>query len=394
MQLIQLEAAFLFAIVIPQITSNSITSPVSDCLAAENTCMSDLCESEQAFYGSICEDEGCQIKGSEVCNMTIQTILDQFPSLRGCVCAWEEDLCDSIQVLASQCHRKPAVQQKRNTMIDWQSSGLLGYVYDGAGSCLDRIRVCVSDAVCNRHLAPVLQACMAEQCDSERCQRATQQFYGNMPQNVAEMLVMCECEASDQSCLQMTMGLHSGACGDETRICQETLYQCVKDRDCRDLLSTFQSKCWSSEGAQCSDSDLRRDECFSQMDPAVMLGTDSECKMTFLATLGTALHYPCTCKGVYNDKLLMCNAIHDVLHNRSRFITSWKSSRSPFKPPESNASEQRGSHDYLLYVFAIVLLVGVIVIMPLAVVSKIWMLRRRDKAKFHHPEKSSCVVIF
>lgn len=39
--------------------------------------------------------------------MTIQSVLDQFPSLRGCVCDWQEELCGSIQALATQCHRKP-----------------------------------------------------------------------------------------------------------------------------------------------------------------------------------------------------------------------------------------------------------------------------------------------
>ncbi|XP_008295773.1 GDNF family receptor alpha-like [Stegastes partitus] len=391
MQLIQLEAAVLLGIVIPHITS--ITSPVSDCLADLNTCMSDLCESERAFYNSICDDEGCQIKGSEVCNMTIQTILDQFPSLQGCVCAQEEDLCDSIQVLASQCRRKP-VQQKRSTMMDWQSSSLLNSVYDDTGSCFDRIGLCLSDAVCNRHLVPVLQACTKGQCDSQRCQQATQQFYGNMPQNVAEMLVMCECEPSDQSCLQMKTGLQSGTCGDETWICQETFYQCVVDSQCRERLDAFQAKCWSSEDALCSEGSLQRHECFSQMDPVLMQGTDSECKMAFLATIGTTLHHPCTCKGVHNDELLTCNIIHDVFHNRSCFSALWKNVASPSKPPDVNDSEQTRSHDYLLYAFATVLLFGVVILLPLAVVSKIWMLRRRDKTKFHHPQKSSCVVIF
>lgn len=131
------------------------------------------------------QDEGCQIKGSEVCNLTIQTVLDQFPSLHGCVCAWEEELCDSIQALAIQCHHKPgavfsvvseisiyrwnciciyqrrsdvlcdrtllcywmnkrqkafvgeqlimfpilvtAAQRRRSTVMDWQSSSLIGY---------------------------------------------------------------------------------------------------------------------------------------------------------------------------------------------------------------------------------------------------------------------------
>lgn len=133
----------------------------------------------------VIQDEGCQIKGSEVCNMTIQTALDYFPSLLECVCAWEEEFCDSKQALTTQCLRKPgavfsvvfvisiyrrncifvyqrqsdvlnerrlfclrmnnrwaliticwrimfpfiftAAQQKRSTVMDWQSSSLIGY---------------------------------------------------------------------------------------------------------------------------------------------------------------------------------------------------------------------------------------------------------------------------
>lgn len=110
---------------------------------------------------------------------------------------------------------------------------LLFIVYDGAGSCLEQIKVCVSDTVCNRYLAPVLQSCMGDQCNRDNCQQVTQQFYGSMPHNVAEMLVICKCEASDQSCLDMKTTLHNGMCGDDTQICQETVKQCVKDSNCR-----------------------------------------------------------------------------------------------------------------------------------------------------------------
>lgn len=54
-----------------------------------------------------------------------------------------------------------------------------------------------------------------------------------MPHDVAEMLGMCECEESDQSCLQMKRVLHSGTCGDEIRICQDTVTWCVTDSHCR-----------------------------------------------------------------------------------------------------------------------------------------------------------------
>uniref|UniRef100_A0A3B4ZPJ1 GDNF/GAS1 domain-containing protein n=1 Tax=Stegastes partitus TaxID=144197 RepID=A0A3B4ZPJ1_9TELE len=254
----------------------------------------------------VIQDEGCQIKGSEVCNMTIQTILDQFPSLQGCVCAQEEDLCDSIQVLASQCRRKPGAVF---SVVSKISSYRWNYIF-----CLPKAIRCVTavDAVCNRHLVPVLQACTKGQCDSQRCQQATQQFYGNMPQNVAEMLVMCECEPSDQSCLQMKTGLQSGTCGDETWICQETFYQCQFVYNDQLCICDRQSSKTVQEEHCCA-------QLLHQMDPVLMQGTDSECKMAFLATIGTTLHHPCTCKGVHNDELLTCNIIHDVFHNRSCF---------------------------------------------------------------------------
>ncbi|XP_029962865.1 GDNF family receptor alpha-like [Salarias fasciatus] len=392
MQLIRLEAAIVFGIVFPQVSSMRISSASSDCLAAVETCMSDLCEIQQAVYSGICKDEGCQIKGSEVCNMTIQTVLDQFPSLPGCVCAWEEELCDSIDVLAAQCLQKPAVPQ-RSAVMDWKTSALKDLVNDAAGSCLDRTRVCVSDTVCNRHLVPVLQECTTK-CHSERCLQATRRFYSRMPQNVAEMLAMCECEASDQTCLHMRNVLHGGTCGEEPWICQQALHQCVEDDNCRNLLEMFQAKCWSPEEAACSDSMLRSEECFTRMDPALVLGGDSECKKAFLDTLGTVLHHPCVCKGMNSQDLATCERIHDVLHDRSLFTTNLTNHAGPSKSPGKNKSKPDSTqvHDYLLYAVAAVLLVGVTVVMPLAAVIKVWTLRR-DTTKFHHPVKSQCVAI-
>ncbi|KAM8860161.1 GDNF family receptor alpha-like [Spinachia spinachia] len=278
--------------------------------------------------------------------------------------------------------------------MDWRSSSLNGHVHDDSASCLDQITVCVSDTVCNRYLAPVLQACMA-QCDRDRCQTVTQQFYANMPHNVAEMLVMCQCDTSDHACWEMTSALHSGTCGGQTWICQDTVNQCVEDTTCRQLLKSFREKCWSPEDAQCRDSDLQTDECITRMYPARIRGADSECKIAFLKTLGTALHYPCACKGMRHGDLLSCNTIHDVLHNRSHFMTSWKSSTGPTKPPETNESEKHPSwsHDYILFAFATVLLVSVAVLIPVAVASQIWILIKKEKTKFHPHQKSNCVLV-
>uniref|UniRef100_H3BZW1 GDNF/GAS1 domain-containing protein n=1 Tax=Tetraodon nigroviridis TaxID=99883 RepID=H3BZW1_TETNG len=311
--------ASVSGIAFPHVFSSITPSTLSDCLASVDVCFSDLRKSQEAFYSNACGDKGCQMKSFEVCNLTIPTALDQFPSLHGCVCACQEDLCASMQALATQCSRQAAAKQKRSTLLRWKSSSLLGYVNSGAGSCIDRAMVCIGDAVCNSYLAPVLQACRADQCRPGRCQQAAQRFYGSMPNNVAEMLVMCECEASDQSCMSMKSALHGSTCGEETRTCQETIHDCVEDDNCRNTLKTFQTKCWSSGEAECSDSELRKGECLADMDPTHILGADSECKAAFLATVGTPLHRPCSCKGLNGGYLLTCSKIHSVFHNRSHF---------------------------------------------------------------------------
>lgn len=87
----------------------------------------------------------------------------------------------------------------------------------------------------------------------------------------------------------------------------------------RDALKRFRSKCWSSREAECSDSELRPRECLTDMDPTRILGAHSECKAAFLATVGTPLHRPCSCKGLNGGHLLTCSKIHSVFHNRSHF---------------------------------------------------------------------------
>ncbi|XP_038152239.1 GDNF family receptor alpha-like isoform X2 [Cyprinodon tularosa] len=392
MQLMHPEFAVVLGIVLLQIQSVRISTQASGCLASVETCMSDLCSCERAYIAGNCDR--CQIKGSGGCNLTIQTVLDQFPSLQGCVCTWEVELCDSIQELATQCLQKPGNQQRRIPVIDWKSSTLVDNAYDRSGSCVDRIGLCVSESVCNRHLTPVLQACMTDRCDSGRCRQEIQQFYGGMPLQCAEMLVMCECDDSDQSCLLMKTGLQSGACGAETRICQERLTQCAQDSKCRNLLKTLQVKCWNHDETLCNERNLQENECFTLKDPALILGANSECKRAFLATLGTVLHHPCTCKGVHNDHLQMCNMILEVFHNRLHFIKLEESSNCTSKSPEINESEQvhMWSYGFLVNLFSALFLAGVVIFSSLVFVSKIW-LKRRNKKELNHPKKANHCVL-
>ncbi|XP_061646690.1 GDNF family receptor alpha-like isoform X2 [Phyllopteryx taeniolatus] len=303
MQRTHMQLAVLLGFLIPHVCSLASSTSHSDCA----TCISYLCKKQKVLFNSICE-------GPEVCNTTIRAALDRFDGPQECVCAWDEE--GSIQELLAQCKLKPA-PHKTSTLTDWQSSSSIEFE-DAAGSCTEQLRLCVSDSVCNKHLAPVLQTCMEAQCGHDNCGQETQHFYSSMPHNLAERLVMCECDPSDVSCLQMKAAIHGSTCEDDPWICQEAVRRCVEDHHCRELLTSFQAKCWSSKESTCSDVALQS-ECYRLMNPALILGGELECRKAFVATLGTALHHTCTCEQVYGADLYICSMIHDVLHNRSHF---------------------------------------------------------------------------
>ncbi|XP_053731946.1 GDNF family receptor alpha-like [Synchiropus splendidus] len=359
-----------------------------DCLASTHVCRSLLCRSEHTFHSQVCEDGGCQIKDSMICNMTIKTVLDQFPSLRACLCVeeQEEELCGSVHDLATQCLPQPAAQVKRSTKAGWGESDLKDNAYGSSGTCSDQVRACVSDSVCNRHLAPVLLACAADHCVPDQCRGATQDFYAQMPIGVAEMLAMCDCNSSDQSCMLMKWMLHSGACGQETELCLETVNQCVTDSECRGLFVNFQSKCWHEEDRHCTDGELGQD-CFTHLDQGLILGSDSACIEAYIATLGTPLHHPCSCEQLQGEDLLSCSMILHIFHDRSHFINPLTESISS-EPPAADEPEEQTY--YVLYTCAAVFPV-ILCLLILAVTTKLCM--RRKKKRFHPPQKSNCVLV-
>ncbi|KAJ0005105.1 hypothetical protein NQD34_011319 [Periophthalmus magnuspinnatus] len=279
-----------------------------------------------------------------VCNLSLPSVLELYPTLKACVCEQEAALCASIPALLTQCHQKT--------------------VDDTSGSCLERIRRCLSDAVCNGRMAPVLQDCMEPNCDPDRCQTATTAFFRAMPPSVGRMLVMCQCQDSDEACGRMSSALHSGSCGTERTNCLHIVTQCIRDRGCRRRLSVFQWRCWISGDPQCLATPYTQ-ECLSQMNPAVILGAEPECQTAFLDTVGTALHYPCSCEGLLGPDLQTCGRIHEVFHNRSLF-------------------------NLLLPGFACVLLTGVTI---LAISLILWLARRRKENKLHSFQKTHTVSL-
>ncbi|XP_034148688.1 GDNF family receptor alpha-like [Esox lucius] len=81
--------------------------------------------------------------------------------------------------------------------------------------------------------------------------------------------------------------------------------------------------------------------------------------MALTATMGTTLQHPCTCKGLYNRDLFKCNMIHELLHNRTHYMSPLRKESTSHVPPQMNDSGagHKWLSDQLLCVLAYVLLV-------------------------------------
>ncbi|XP_020316201.1 GDNF family receptor alpha-like [Oncorhynchus nerka] len=524
------KTATVIVVLVYQMTSIKISSRSTGCFAFMEACISESAFCEKSSLRNIChpKDGSCQIKVSKVCNMTIHSILDQYPTVRGCLCAWEEP-CTSLELLTSQClpetdgqalsssvrprwnpmkeqpittrdsclsalhscqkshhcalvykklkdscqkgkkqcnspssqrhclslwmelqstslsnctcalsrrkcqgiwsvvnnnsciqnalealastglhdlkdrsntRKKLTVhiaQQKKSSTVDWKSSSLKEYVHDIDGSCLQQMTICLHDDVCNRQMVPLVQTCLAKQCNSTHCRQVTQQLYAGLPYNIAEMFVLCECDPGDPDCLHMKEGLHSGTCGEHleearTQICLEIFDNCLGEALCRNRLEALLSNCWDTEDTPCSD--FAMDECTSLLDPALILGGDAKCRMALIATMGTTLQHPCTCGGLHSKDLYKCNMMREVLHNRTHFMSPVKKESTPYVPPPMTESESgyEWLSDQLLNVFAYILLVAV-VLLGVMIVFHIRKHKGNKKPQFHPPDKN-CVVIF
>ncbi|XP_064808822.1 GDNF family receptor alpha-like [Oncorhynchus masou masou] len=498
------KTATVIVVLVYQMTSIKISSRSTGCFAFMEACISESAFCEKSSLRNIChpKDGSCQIKVSKVCNMTIHSILDQYPTVRGCLCAWEEP-CTSLGLPTSQClpetgatilsyivqicqkshhcalvykklkdscqkgkkqcnspssqrhclslwmelqstslsnctcalsrrkcqgiwsvvnnnsciqnalealastglhdlkdrsntRKKLTVhiaQQKKSSTVDWKSSSLKEYVHDIDGSCLQQMTICLHDDVCNRQMVPLVQTCLAKQCNSTRCRQVTQQLYAGLPYNIAEMFVLCECDPGDPDCLHMKEGLHSGTCGEHleearTQICLE-----IFDNSAGlNRLEALLSNCWDTEDTPCSD--FAMDECTSLLDPALILGGDAKCRMALIATMGTTLQHPCTCGGLHSKDLYKCNMMREVLHNRTHFMSPVKKESTPYVPPPMSEPESgyEWLSDQLLNVFAYILLVAV-VLLGVMIVFHIRKHKGNKKPQFHPPDKN-CVVIF
>ncbi|CAB1338520.1 unnamed protein product [Coregonus sp. 'balchen'] len=381
-------------------------------ITTRDSCLSALHSCQKSHHCALVYKklkDSCQ-KGKKLCNspssqdhcLSLWMEL-QSTSLSNCTCTMSRRKCQGIwSVVNNNSCIQNALEALGSTGLhDLKDRSntrkkLTGNVHDIDGSCLQQMTICLHDEVCNRRMVPLVQTCSAKQCNSTHCRQVTQQLYAGLPYNIAEMFVLCECDPGDPDCLHMKEGLHSGTCGEHleearTQICLEIFDNCLREALCRNRLEALLSNCWDTEDTPCSD--YAMDECTSLLDPALILGGDAECRMALIATMGTALQHPCTCDGLHNKDLLKCDMMHQVLHNRTHFMSPVKKDRTPYVPPpvSESGSGYEWLSDQLLYVFAYILLVAV-VLMAVMIVFHIRTHRGNEKPQFHPPDKNGVVI--
>ncbi|KAI5611569.1 GDNF family receptor alpha-like [Silurus asotus] len=238
----------------------------------------------------------CQVQSSEDCNVTIEAVLAHS---RECLCT-DENPCNILQLLASICYSYSAPAANV--------------------SCVQEMTLCIQDEVCNRQLVPFVQSCSVPQCEERLCRLAARRFYSNLPENMAEMLVFCQCEPDDKDCQNFQTMLNSNSCKQDQIPqwnCLEMLDNCTEENICRKTFEAFLSKCFGPDDVSFTGHSAA--DLLHVMDLDFFVSGNKECRLAFVATMGTILQSPCTCHGLDHHHLYRCNVLRQAIHNRSYF---------------------------------------------------------------------------
>uniref|UniRef100_A0A8C9NA08 GDNF family receptor alpha like n=1 Tax=Serinus canaria TaxID=9135 RepID=A0A8C9NA08_SERCA len=265
---------------------------------AGNGCESVWNVAEDACNISVLGDR-CKAEDTVVCNRIIQVLADKYPEFRKCVCSTDH-ICSITALLGKLCSINKAHKTNR--------------------SCLDVNRECVEDEVCNKQLSLYLKVCSVnKKCNMEGCQAAIRFFYGNMPFEVAQMMIFCDCIQHDESCHRAKELLHGQPCAVTVvppPSCLNVIQICEENELCRKKYTAFRSKCWRHVTKKCYNDEacletLLRDE--------VPCSATTDCKAAYVSSWGTMLHTQCTCQNLPPLEQPLCELFHHMLHSKSCF---------------------------------------------------------------------------
>ncbi|XP_054999039.1 GDNF family receptor alpha-3 [Sorex araneus] len=211
--------------------------------------------------------------------------------------------------------------------------------------CLKFAMLCTLNSKCDQLRRAYGEACSGPHCQRAACQRQLRLFFEKAPPQLAEGLLLCPCQPTDQGCGKRRRHTIAPSCALPTEVpnCLELRDLCLAEPLCRSRLADFQTHCH----------------------PMDILGTcatqSSRCLRAYLGLIGTILtpNYvssvntsvalSCTCRGSGNQQEeceqlegafsrnpCLINAIRDKMRLHTRlFSLDWVD-------PEGPAMEHKG----------------------------------------------------
>ncbi|KFP02260.1 GDNF family receptor alpha-like, partial [Calypte anna] len=314
---------FVFTVLFMYFTSIS-TAQTTDCLHLREQCINAAngCETVWNVVEDACNisvlGNRCKAENTIGCNRIIQVLADEYPEFKNCVCT-TEDFCSIMAFLGKQCTTdKDAISTE--TKLQWRLSSLSKQAYTANRTCLDVNKECVEDEVCNKQLSLYLKVCSVnKKCNMEECQAAIRFFYQNMPFEIAQIMIFCDCTELDESCHRAKELLHGKPCA-VTAVpppsCLNVIHMCEENEMCRKKYETFQSKCWRHVTKKCYQDEV----CLETLIKGDMpCSANTDCKAAYISNWGTMLRMECACQNLAPMEQSLCKLFHHMLHSKSCF---------------------------------------------------------------------------
>uniref|UniRef100_A0A8C3RGG7 GDNF family receptor alpha like n=1 Tax=Cyanoderma ruficeps TaxID=181631 RepID=A0A8C3RGG7_9PASS len=301
---------FLLNFILTTAISIYLCTDTTDCLHLREQCINagNGCESVWNVVEDACNisvlGNRCKAEDTVGCNRIIQVLADEYPEFKNCVCT-TDDICSITTLLGKQCSINKV---------------LFFLAYTTNRSCLDVNRECIEDEVCNRQLSLYLKVCSVnKKCNVEGCQAAIRFFYRNMPFEVAQMMIFCDCIQRDESCHRAKELLHGKPCAVTVvppPSCLNVIRMCEENELCRKKYTTFRAKCWRHVTKKCYTNDACLETLVKDDIPC---SANADCKAAYINNWGTVLHTECTCQNLPLVEQPLCELFHHMLHSKSCF---------------------------------------------------------------------------
>ncbi|NWR14942.1 GFRAL protein, partial [Emberiza fucata] len=300
------------------------TVQTTDCLHLREQCVNagNGCESVWNVVEDACNisvlGNRCKAEDTFGCNRIIQVLADEYPEFRNCVCT-TDNICSITTLIGKLCSINKD-NTSMETKLQWSLSALSKQAHTTNRSCLDVNRECVEDEVCNKQLSLYLKVCAVnKKCNMEGCQAAVRFFYGNMPFEVAQMMIFCDCIQHDESCHRAKELLHGKPCAVTVvppPSCLNVIQMCEENELCRKKYTTFRSKCWRHVTKKCYNDEACLEILLKDDVPC---SATADCKAAYVSSWGTMLLTECSCQNVPPVEQPLCELFHHMLHSKSCF---------------------------------------------------------------------------